>query len=396
MSTLHRFTRGEAPGALVAAARANGGLAPVDLDRFWADDAAASADAFGADIPQVPLAIRMSGECVYDELGIREDAWRYEHDPDWAAALNRAYNDRSEQVVGRRLLSETRTDPARRYPPVKGLHDVFGARYVWHSGSWWLEQAAHDVDGLKAMLDRVEATDIRSFILPPEWEAEKERLTALGVKPPLYRGQRGPVTFAASVFGAENLVLLILDNPSLAARFRDAILRTMLEIARVLDEEAGYTPPTAPHGFGFNDDNCMLLNPDMYEFFGYPILQSVFARYSPDPSDQRAQHSDSPMAHLLPILGRLDMTWVNLGPTVTVGQIREHCPRAVIYGQLAPFTFSRNDEERIVAEFLRDFAMAREKRGLHFATAGSINNGSRLTGMRLIMSAIQHFGRYDQ
>jgi hypothetical protein len=28
-------------------------------------------------------------------------------------------------------------------------------------------------------------------------------------------------------------------------------------------------------------------------------------------------------------------------------------------------------------------------------TAGSINNGSRLTGMRLIMSAIQHFGRYD-
>ena len=46
-------------------------------------------------------------------------------------------------------------------------------------------------------------------------------------------------------------------------------------------------------------------------------------------------------------------------------------------------------------EFLRDHEMARETRGLLFTTAGSINNGSRLTGMRLIMSAIQHFGRFD-
>ena len=34
------------------------------------------------------------------------------------------------------------------------------------------------------------------------------------------------------------------------------------------------------------------------------------------------------------------------------------------------------------------------QRGLQFGTAGSINNGSRLTGMRLIMSAIQRYGRY--
>jgi len=68
----------------------------------------------------------------------------------------------------------------------------------------------------------------------------------------------------------------------------------------------------------------------------------------------------------------------------------------VIYGQLAPFTLMRNEEEKIVAEFLRDFGMAREKRGLVFATAGSINNGSRLTSMRLIMAAIQEYGRYDR
>jgi uroporphyrinogen decarboxylase len=100
------------------------------------------------------------------------------------------------------------------------------------------------------------------------------------------------------------------------------------------------------------------------------------------------------MGHLLPLLGKLNLTGTNFGPTLTVSEIREHLPRAVIDGQLAPFTFSRNEEPGIIAEFLRDFDQARAHRGLRFATAGSINNGSRLTGMRLIMAAIQHFGRY--
>jgi len=38
---------------------------------------------------------------------------------------------------------------------------------------------------------------------------------------------------------------------------------------------------------------------------------------------------------------------------------------------------------------------AKAARGLNFTTAGSINNGSRLTGMRLLMAAIQRHGRYD-
>jgi len=168
----------------------------------------------------------------------------------------------------------------------------------------------------------------------------------------------------------------------------------MLEIAKVMDEEAGYTVETAPHGFGFADDNCCLFNPEMYELFGYPILKGVFDRYSPNPGDSRYQHSDSSMAHLLPFFSKLEMTGVNFGPTLTVGEIREHCPKAVIHGQLAPFTFSRNEEVRMVCELLRDFEQAKEKRGLLFATAGSINNGSRLTGMRLLMAAAQLWARY--
>jgi len=290
-------------------------------------------------------------------------------------------------------------DPTLDWPPVKGLHDLFEARNIWLDNSWWLMPSAGTRDELRALLDRVserlEPTRLRRFLLPENWEEEKARLCALGASPPLYRGQRGPVTFATSIFGVENLIFLLHDEPDLAVRFRDTILRAMLAIARVLDEEAGFTPETSPRGFYFADDNCCLLTPSMYELFGYPILRGIFDVYSPGPDDTRGQHSDSAMGHLLPILARLNLTSVNFGPTVTVREIRTHCRDAVIDGQLAPFTFSRNEEEQIVREFLRDFTMAREHRGLRFATAGSINNGSRLTSMRLIMAAIQHFGRYD-
>ena len=380
--------------SLLKETRANGGLAPLDLEQFWADQDAAAADPFGEDIPQLPFGKMLTYETMFDELGIEEDFYRLEHDEDWRLKAAKAFNDKAEGIVGRRLLNETKSDPDLSYPEVKGLHDVFEAKNVWHDRSYWLQQSANNEGELEALLDRVEARDIRKFILPDNWAEEKERLSALGVPVPRYRHQRGPVTFACSVYGPENLIALILTNPALAERFRDAIKNTMLAIARVLDEEAGQTPETSRRGFAFLDDNCVLLTPEMYEFFGYPILKAMFDQYAPGPRDTRFQHSDSAMGHLLPVLGKLDLTGTNFGPTLTVSEIREHLPNAVIQGQLAPFTYSRNDEEGMVLELLRDFDMAREKRGLVFATAGSVNNGSRLTGMRLLMAAIQRYCRY--
>jgi len=382
---------------LVREMRAHEGLAPLEVERFHADQAIASAAPFGAQIPQCPLGFWMSGECVYAELGIAEDFWRYAHDDAWRLELNKAYNDRSERIVGKRVLSEEPGAPAeRQYPPFKVLHEIFEAKNIWHSGSWWLEQVAKTPDELRALLDRVDQRleRLAEFVLAPNWEAEYARLQKLGIAPPRYRGQRGPVTFATSLFGPENLLFLIMDEPELAKRFSDTIRRAMLGLGQVLDTAAGDPTGAGARGFSFADDNCCLLNPEMYALFGYPVLKAVFERFAPGPEDRRYQHSDSAMGHLLPQLGSLGMTGLNLGPTISVREIRQHCPKAVIYGQLAPFTFSRNEEECIAAEFIRDFEQAREHRGLVFATAGSINNGSRLTGLRLIMAAIQRYGRY--
>ena len=258
-------------------------------------------------------------------------------------------------------------------------------------------QVAHTASDLEKRLDRVEKRldgDLRTFFLPPEWDQHKERLQQLGIPSPIYRAQRGPVTFASSIFGAENLIFLILDQPDLAKRYSEILTRAIIQRARILDEERGWSPAEAAGGWYWLDDNCCLLNPDMYALFAAPIIEAVFKTYCRAATDRRGQHSDSDMAQHLPALNALGLNEVNFGPNLSIAQIRQAMPRAAIHGQLAPFTFSRNEQVNLVAECIRDAEMAREKRGVTLATAGSINNGSRLTGMRLIMAAIQRWGRF--
>ncbi len=382
-------------GELVAEAHANDGLAPVDCERFWHDNAMACADPFGRDIPQCAMGSMCTSECVFTELGVPADWHRYYHDPAWVAELVERYNDRAEIIVGRRAC--WCPDPTATSLPVKTLADIFEARNVFQHESFWLMPSASDSDGLRALLDRVEARleDLASFVLPPDWDRLRRDHLAQGRPLPRYRHQRGPVTFATSIFGSEELIFLCYDEPDLAARLRDTILAAMLGLHRVLEEAAGDDGHGGGRrGFSFADDNCYLLTPELYEFFALPILRGMFAACAPDPADWRYQHSDSDMAHLLPLLASLDFSQVNFGPTVSVRDIRRHMPRTIIQGQLAPFTYSRNQEQAMVEELLRDHDGVGDSRGLLFTTAGSINDGSRLTGMRLIMAAIQRYGRF--
>ena len=378
------------------------GLPAVDIERFWADNDLACADPFGADIPQVAFGAACNWECVFEEMGVDQDWWRWQHDHQWRYDLSVAYNDKSKAIVGRRLLEEAMPVPEEAgeswwAPKVGKLNDVFEMAEVWDtaSQSYWMHGAATNEAELVALLDRVDARDIASVILPENWAEVKTRLIETGRPLPCYRAQRGPVTFATSMVGVEFLLLLILDNPELAGRLRDTILRVMREIATVLDEEAGHTPETAPRGWYWLDDNCYLLNPAMYEQFAMPIVQGMFDTHEPDPADSRGQHSDSAMGYLLPLLATCNLDNCNFGPTLTVEEIRRHMPTTVIQGQLAPFTYSRNEHLNMVAELLRDVEQSRDARGLVFTTAGSINNGSRLEGMRLFMAAIQQLGRFD-
>ena len=70
-------------------------------------------------------------------------------------------------------------------------------------------------------------------------------------------------------------------------------------------------------------------------------------------------------------------------------------PHTVIYGQLAPFVFSRGTPQEIAEAVRRDIGAVADDGGLVVTTAGSVNPGSKLAGLRAVMSTIQTYGRYQ-
>jgi len=372
-------------------------LFDVDVERFWDDDAASRGKPFSTDKPQVPLGIDMPPTVIWDELGMPmpanagvEVTSPYHVDLD----LRRRYNDKAERIVGRRIFAEDGPPPPdSHFPPVKGITDIFEAPPQTVCGTTWVVPAAETPQELDALLDRVERRNVRSVILPENWDDEAGRiLKQYGLKPRLGGHVRGPVTAATSIYGIENLIYLIIDHPELARRFSDLLADAIIEMTRVLYEVSG-TPDR--RGFSFADDNSMMLNCKMYELFGQPILRKVFDTFAPGPDDVRYQHSDSAMGHLMPLLNDVGVNGVNFGPTLLAADIRRAMPRAVIHGQLAPWTFARGSDEEVAAEVRRDIEAVASDGGLVIATAGSINSGSRLSGLRAIMSTIQHYGAYQ-
>ncbi|NUP99614.1 MAG: hypothetical protein HUU35_07150 [Armatimonadetes bacterium] len=372
-------------------------LFPVDTERFWADDRASQGKPFSTDKPQVPLGIHLPATCIWDELGLPM--------PEWAEtevtnpylvekSLRQRYNEKALTVIGKKIFPEDDPPPAdSHFPAVKGITDIFEAPVSYAGGTGWVMPACETPQELEKLLDRVERRDLREVLLPPNWEAECRRIEEqYGKKPRLGGHVRGPVTAAMSIYGVESLIYLLLDAPDLAARFRDLLADRIIAMTHLFYEVSG-TPER--RGFGFADDNSALLNYDMYAFFGQPILQRVFEAFAPGPNDSRYQHSDSAMGHLMPLLNEVGLNGANFGPEIPVEEIRAALPRCVIHGQLRPWTFARGTDEEVAAEVRRDIRGAGAGGGLIIATAGSINSGSRLSGLRAIMSVIQHEGRYD-
>ena len=292
--------------------------------------------------------------------------------------------------------------PKVTIPGHRQIGEVFGGKYVFDGNTTWLQGTISDDESLRKKLAEVKALvadpeAFRNFVLPADWDERCKQVYELyGKRPGQFRHVRGPVTLATSVYGTENLIYLYYDDEELYTEFADTIADVIIAYIDLFIRESGKTEDNFNHGFSFADDDSYLLTPNMYKAFGYRVLKRVFEKASPNPNDYRYQHSDSPMGHIIPLLADFNLTACNFGPTVTVQEIRKHMPNTRIDGQLAPFTFMRNVEDDIIAEVKRDCEAAKigDLRGLNLATAGSINNGSLLESMRVVMAAIQNFGRY--
>lgn len=374
----------------------------LDIDQFWKDEEIAHKDnCFSKEAPQVALGIRMSEECVFAELGEEGQPWGYTS-PERRYELNCRYNEKACKIVGRALLPEIKPkkEPEIAIPAYRPVAELFGGYFFFDGNTTWLKGTMDGPEDLKKKLDAISALladpdAFRGWVLPKDWDAQCKAVYELtGQRPAPFGGIRGPVTMGTSVYGVEDLLYLYYDDEGLFTHFADVMGDVLIAYIDLFLRESQTDDPY--HGFCFCDDDSNLMSPDMYKAFGYRVLKRVFEKTAPLPHHYRYQHSDSAMGHLLPLLADFNLTGCNFGPTLTVQQIRRYMPNTCIDGQLAPFTFMRNDEDAIIAEVKRDCLAAKENdlRGLNLTTAGSINNGSLLTSMRTVMAAIQNYGRY--
>ena len=372
-------------------------LFPVDLARFWRDNEASLGRPFSTDKPQVPMTLRTTEGCLWQELGLEPDP-RYYVDPEVHIRLNRLYNDKAEEIVGLRILPETFVPPEHQLPRPLRIEEIFGSQIRTVPGSEeidgadWVMESIHSLRDLEERMEYVRSLRLEDIVLPPGFFPALERLrTQYNQSPRLGMHIRGPVTAAMSLCGVENVIFWLVDCPQVMERFRDLLAEKIIELCTLLRRATG-APMT---GFSFADDNCAMLNAPLYERFGLPILQRVFAVFSPHEEDWRYQHSDSEMTHLLPLLARVHLHGANFGPTVRPELIRRAMPRTVIHGQLAPFTFSRGTPQEIAQAVRRDIEAVGADGGLVVTTAGGVNPGSKLAGLRAVMYAIQTWGRYQ-
>lgn len=375
----------------------------LDVEQFWKDNELAMRNnCFYEGAPQVAFGIDVLNECVITELGLEMHPWTPVPTQQMMEYRKR-YNDKAEKIVGRRIMSET-PRPHERFPAVKLHGTVLGGEYSVRDYVEWLHSDIKTPQELEAQLDKTDKIlpNLRDFILPTNWDTEKKRIfEETGETPDPYwygRRVRGPVTLAMSIYGVENTIFLMYEEEDLAHRYFDTISRILMGYIHIFEEEAGpekMRNNTFP--YRFNDDQCCMLTPDLYEEYAYPILKRVFDYTCPDRIQNcRYQHSDSAMGHLLPVLGKLDFTAVQFGPTVLLDQIRKYMPNTRVDGCLSPMTLMSNDEEKIIAEVRRDCEMAKAlgTRGLKIDAAGSVNYGTKLTSIRAAMYAVQKYGRY--
>ena len=379
-------------------------LFPVDLERFWEDNEASLGKPFSTDKPQVPMTLRTHEGCVWEELGIEFDP-RYREDPELYVRINKLYNEKAEEIVGRKMLPETYIPPevfslrmgVGPNRPMR-IEEVFGSEISRIGGSDviggadWVRESIHSTAELEERLEYVESLDLEQIVFPEGFFAALDRLkNKYGIDPKLGLDIRGPVTAAMSICGIENTILWLIDSPAIMDCFRDLLAEKIVELC-TLERKATNAPM---RGFSFRDDNCAVLNPPLYERFGLPMLKHIFSVFSPDEDDWRYQHSDSAMGHLMPLLNQVRLHGANFGPSVRPEWIRRDMPHTVIYGQLAPFVFSRGTPQEISEAVRRDIEAVGGDGGLVVTTAGSVNPGSKLAGLRAVMSTIQTYGRYQ-
>ena len=352
---------------------------------FWNENNACTGAPFSTRKPHAPLEMSFDDHFLVGLVYF--DMHRYHQDYAYQEMINRQANDVLEKELGRRFYNERILHIIPRR-----IEEVFEAYSLYQDNQPpWLETNIRSLNDLKKMISRVREKDIIAELLPADWENKVIRYQeSTGNLVQWGTGGRGPATVGTSVIGTTNLCMWMLDAPDLIHEFYSLLAEKYVEYASYLRDITG----VIADGWWITDDNCCLFSPALYRKYCAPVLENLFKTFSPSAGSARFQHSDSAMAHLMPILRELGVNGVNFGPTIHPQLIRKEMPKAVIHGQIPPMLLRNGSPQEIIDCVKRDFESAGLDGGLICAPAGSYDEGTPFENLRCYMHAVQTETRY--
>jgi len=359
-----------------------------DIKEFWRENETCF-EPFSTNKPRVPISFWLDDHFLLEEMSLPSTV-RYFSDFDYRREMNKLCNDKVEKVLAKRFYSE---DKIEAPSPVR-FEVIMGARWrLTEGGTPWLDSAVENIEDVKKIIDRSVKLDMKKEAFPDGWRESKDRYEKLsGRKLKLGGdGSRGPATMATSILGTTNTCLFIMDEPEIMMEFFSLLADKLVEYHRVLMED---TSNSRDGGYSLADDNCYLFPPNAYLKFCAPVLAKLFKEFAPLPKHYRFQHSDSNMGHLMGILNDLGINSVNFGPELHPSDIRKAMPKAVINGQMQPFTLRNGTPGDIINTVRRDIEAVGQDGGLVECPAGSVAGGTPLENLRIYMWAVHTYGRY--
>lgn len=359
-----------------------------DVKEFWRENETCL-EPFSVNKPRVPISFWLDDHFLMEEMSLPSTV-RYFSDFGYRQEMNRLCNDKVEKVLEKRFYSEEKIEAPS---PVR-FEVVMGARWrLTEGGTPWLDSEVGDIEDVKRLISRAVKLDMKKAAFPDGWRESKERYEKLSGKRLRLGGDgsRGPATMATSILGTTNTCLFIMDEPDIMKEFFSLLADKLVEYHRALMED---TSNSRDGGYSLADDNCYLFPPDAYLKFCAPVLERLFKEFAPSPGHARFQHSDSNMGHLMGILNDLGLNGVNFGPELHPLEIRKAMPKALIHGQMPPFTLRNGTPEDIINTVRRDIEAVGRDGGLVECTAGSVAGGTPLENIRIYMWAVHTYGRY--
>ena len=145
----------------------------LDVRAWWEEND--RCQTLSPDKPRCPVSFSPDDHWIFEFTEV-PSTLRYYQDQAYRNALHREVNAVTQEYVGKAFFDEDtwRTTPKR-------IENLFGCEFGYHESSTpWLMPVTDDPGEFARVLDRAEATDLRTWALPADYLAEWEARKAAG------------------------------------------------------------------------------------------------------------------------------------------------------------------------------------------------------------------------